>query len=716
MKVEAVDKQLTTAQAGEIEDRPDPRASGITQITLKSGDAFLIADGRGDFHPAKREMGLFWHGTRFLRTCDLSLKDCPLAVLSHHIASLGDACQVDLTNTPFTDASGVEVAHGEIYICRQLELQSDQFIQTFTLTSFHTDPLTLTLNLHIGADFRDMFEVRGAVREGRGMVFPPVLNDDVLLLSYQGLDNVQRETEILLTPSAAHVSADQISWQVTLTRAQPVEILLRVKVRASDEKLLIPEEFAAAGELAQPTIQTSDSLLNRLLMRGQHDLLMLSTLTPHGHYPYAGIPWFSCPFGRDGLITCLQFMPWFPQVARGTLAFLAAHQGTKVEPFTDEQPGKILHEMRRGEMANRREIPYIPYYGSIDVTPLFIITLEHYIRWTDDLSFLQQLWPHAEAAARWMQEYGDKDGDMFLEYETASEKGLGNQGWKDAWDSVSSSDGRLAVHPIALCEVQAYAYAAYQAMGYLATRLGKPQEAVRWEQLATELRERFLERFWWEEEQVFYLALDGRKRPCDVVTSNPGQCLWTGIVPQEKAQKIIDRLMREDMYSGWGIRTLSTGAARYNPMSYHNGSVWPHDTAIVGAGFARYGGKAQAGQLLHSMLETSYYYEGARLPELHCGFPKRPGYGPTRYPVACSPQAWAAGAPFMLLNALLGLEPDAEHQRLVLRQPTLPGWLQSIEIQGLWLGPHQVHLHLERAGNQTAISAGKENTAEIVVQ
>ncbi len=357
--------------------------------------------------------------------------------------------------------------------------------------------------------------------------------------------------------------------------------------------------------LLLPEFRTNDEVFNKLLSRGIHDLVMMSTMTEHGLYPYAGIPWFACPFGRDGLITSLEYLPWFPEVARGTLTFLAANQGTKVDPFTDQEPGKILHEFRSGEMANCHEIPFIPYYGSIDSTPLFVIALKSYIRWTNDLTFLKQLWPHAEAAARWMMDYGDQDGDTFLESRTNSKMGLLNQGWKDSWDAVSHQDGALAEAPIALCEVQSYAYAAYRAMGYLAGRLDKTEIAAYWLKAAQTLQENFLRSYWWEDEHVFYLALDGAKRPCAVVASNAGQCLWSGIAPAALAEKMVARLMTGDMHSGWGIRTLSQRAARFNPLSYHNGSVWPHDNAIIGAGFARYGKKLETGRLLEISLNSA---------------------------------------------------------------------------------------------------------------
>ncbi|HEY7416398.1 MAG TPA: amylo-alpha-1,6-glucosidase, partial [Ktedonobacteraceae bacterium] len=317
------------------------------------------------------------------------------------------------------------------------------------------------------------------------------------------------------------------------------------------------------------------------------------------------------------------------------------------------------------------------------------------------------------AAAQWIIHYGDRDGDGFLEYGTRSAKGLRNQGWKDSSDSISHRDGSLAKSPIALCEVQGYAYAAFNAMSYLAAHLGRHNEIQYWHEQAQQLQANFLRHFWWDEENTCYLALDGDKQPCAVVSSNPGHCLWTGIVPEDKAQRLIVRLMRDDMFSGWGTRTLSTQAVRYNPMSYHNGSVWPHDTALAGAGIARYGGKVEAGRLLRAMIETSLYYEDARLPELHCGFPKRPGYRPTRYPVACSPQAWATGAPYMLTNALLGFKPDAEQQRLVLDRPHLPDGINTLEIDGLHLGSRHIHLCFTRAGETIEVAPGRNNQADI---
>jgi glycogen debranching enzyme len=537
-----------------------------------------------------------------------------------------------------------------------------------------------------------------------------------VILRYCGLDAIERTTNIQCQPSAQYMQSDRIDWVLYLQPGSSLQIRITVKMSESCTEKLVTQPAAALWRNQQlPITQTDDPFFNRLLTRSMQDLMMLSTLTPHGFYPYAGIPWYCCPFGRDGLITALEFLPWFPQVVRGTLTFLAAHQGKKVEPFTEEEPGKILHEFRTGEMANCREIPYIPYYGTVDATQLFLMAFEAYIRWTDDLPFLDKLWPNAEAAASWLTGYGDQDGDTFIEFHSASEKGLVNQGWKDSHDSATYSDGRLAHSPMALCEVQGYTYAAYRAMAYLAKRLGKHDKAVHWNHVADTLQTNFLRHFWWEQEQTFYMALAEHKEPCDIVASNAGHCLWTGIVPEELAHKVTHRLMREDMFSGWGIRTLSTQAKRYNPMSYHNGSVWPHDSALVGAGFALYGHKEEAGRILKSMFEASHYYESARLPELYCGFTRREGYGPTRYPVSCSPQAWATGAPFILLSSLLGLYPDAEQHRLTLHQPALPDWLKTLEINGVYIGARRVHLRFVHVGDRTEIVLGRENEVDVRV-
>lgn len=694
----------------------EAQASGNdTTITLKNGDSFLIMDVCGDLLLSQQAMGLFRQGTRFLSTCNLFVAGHKCVSLSHQTSRMSDACHIDLTNTPLQLATDATIEQGVIHIDRFVELTQSSLVHTFTITNFHTTDLSLPLSLTIGADFRDLFEVRGVTRAQRGRDQAAQVDETGIRLSYLGLDQIERTTALCVDPPAHEIQADRVDWRLNLKRGEPVQICVTLTMDESGNTKLITAPAATLWEESkQPLLTTNEPFFNQLLDRGTHDLMMLSTMTPYGYYPYAGIPWYNCPFGRDGLIAALEFLPLYPQVARGTLAFLASYQGTKIDEFTDEEPGKILHEFRTGEMAACREVPYIPYYGTVDATPLFLIVFEAYMRWTDDQLFLEQFWPHIEAAAQWMVTYGDKDGDTFLEYHRASNKGLDNQGWKDAWDSMSYGDGGLAHSPLALSEVQGYAYAAYRAVSYLAHKVGQHEDAPYWDQKSEDIQQNFLQHYWWDEEQSVYMALaDDNKRPCDVVASNAGQCLWTGILPDDKARLIIERMMRQDMFSGWGIRTLSSQAARYNPLSYHNGSVWPHDTALIGTGCALYGEKKVAGQLLKSLFDASQHFTDARLPELYCGFERRKGYGPTRYPVSCSPQAWAAGAPHILLMSLLGLSPNAAKHRLTLHQPTLPEWLNTLELNELFVGSCRVHLRFTRHGDHTEVTIYPDNQVDI---
>lgn len=704
-----VDRALDHALQGESVELADPyvlqgsASTTVEKIALKYGDAFMVTDARGDLPTTEQETGFFWHGTRFLRSCDLFLEGRPLVALSHSTSDEAGTCQVDLTNPFLRLDPDTSVYQGMIHVRRMVEIEGPHLDETFVLTNFNAAAVSLRLGLKVGADFRDIFEVRGLKVATRGELHPPVIRARTGAFSYLGRDGHGRDTRLTFDPPADRVVNDGVFWKVDLQRGQSMQV--RVTVEVSEVAAPATERAARATNADEapphlavlPTVETDNVFFNQLLHRGMHDLMMMCTLTPQGLYPYGGIPWYVCPFGRDALITSIEFVPWFPEVARGTLAFLAAWQGTKVDPFTEEEPGRIMHEYRYGEMANCRDVPFIPYYGSVDATPLFLIALEAYTRWANDLEFLRQLWPHALAAANWMREYGDQDGDDFLEYHKISEKGLVNQGWKDSWDAVSYENGELAEPPIALCEVQGYAYAAYRAMDYLARRLGLPDDGARWAHAAEHLQRTFVSQFWWEDERVFYMALNAAKQPCKVVSSNAGQCLWTGIVPDDRADAMISRLMQGDMYTEWGIRTLSSAAMRYNPMSYHNGSVWPHDTALVGAGFARYGRQTEAGHLLGNIYGVSLHFEGARLPELFCGFTRRHGYGPTRYPVACAPQSWAAGAPFLLLSAVLGFQPEADLGRLTVQRPMLPSWLQRVDMRGLRLGNRRAHLRFERA-------------------
>ena len=688
-----------------------PEVAAIPKLVLKDEESFFVADRSGDF-PAHfdGELGFYHAGTRYLRWLEMRLNGQRPLRLTAEVAAENDEIGIGLTNADLATQDGT-IPRNSLYVGRLLSLTGPHLYQSFTIWSYHDATCEVMFELIFAADFVDLFEVRGMHRPARGRIVGEDREPGAVTVRYEGLDGVPRSTRLDFLPAPEVIAANRAVWRLALGPASSARIELTVTASSdttdADVRALAVRAARRATRERLPArttrIETDHEAFNTLVSRSLIDLDMLLTRTPAGPVPYAGVPWYVAPFGRDSLITAGQLLPYHTDVAAATLRFLAHWQGRAVDAFRDEEPGKILHEYRQGEMANCREVPFVPYYGTVDATPLFVMLLADYARWTGDVAFVRELWPAARAAMAWMWDHGDRDGDGYLEYGTRSPLGLRNQGWKDSEDAISHADGRLATLPIALAEVQAYAYGALLSAAGLAHRLGDDADATRWRTEAVALRARFNRDFWLEDEGVPAIALDGDKRRCEVVSSNAGHCLWTGIVDDVRAPVTAKRLLADDMFSGWGIRTLSARERRYNPMSYHNGSVWPHDNAIAAAGFRRCGAPGAVVTVTSALFDASRCFEHARIPELFCGFTRQADYGPISYPVACSPQAWAAGSVFQLLTALIGMEPDAFGRRITFHAPVLPPWLRFVELHGLRVGGATLDVAISRGRDGASV-------------
>jgi glycogen debranching enzyme len=673
---------------------------------MKHGDSFAIFDPRGDMIQSEAgEHGLFHAGTRFLSQLELRLGGRRPLLLSSTISEDNAVFTADLTNPDVVVEGRVVLGRGVVHIFRSRVLSNGGWSERLRVANHARHPIEVTLSMRFDSDFADVFEVRGTRRQRRGhrLVAPP--GPDTVL-RYRGLDGIERRCRIhaTVTPNRSD-DEGLLEYRVSLEPHGCFENEIGIACEIDDASRAIePYDVAVATvrgnaaiyDVRECTIVSSNESFNRWMRRSASDLRMMLTETPHGPYPYAGIPWFSTPFGRDGIITALELLWAAPAVARGVLTFLADTQATEICDAKDAQPGKILHEMRAGEMASLGEIPFGQYYGSADATPLFIMLAAAYFERTRDLPFIERIWPNILAAVDWMERYGDADGDGFIEYARRSETGLVQQGWKDSHDSVFHSDGTLADPPIALCEIQGYAYAAWSAVAHLAAIRGDEAQADRCRSRADSLRMEFDRAFWCEELGTYALALDARKRPCRVRTSNPGHCLYSGIVRDVRARRVAETIMADESFAGWGIRTVAAGESRYNPMSYHNGSIWPHDNAIAAAGLARYGFTPAATTIMGAMFDLSQTMELQRLPELICGFHRRGGEFPTLYPVACAPQAWSAGVIFLLLQACVGLSVDAASRRVSFSHAALPDTIEWLRIMNLAIGDASIDLLLTR--------------------
>jgi glycogen debranching enzyme len=700
----------------------------ISLHVLKHGDCFGVFDPRGNIVPGDAsEEGLYHDGTRFLSWFELLLFGHGPLLLSSTVGVDEAVFDADLTNPDVLRPDGhVALSRGEINIHRSRVLWNACCVERIRVTNFGLEPVAVPLAIRFDADFADVFEVRGTRRAKKGDRLQD-LNGDDYVMRYRGLDQRERRSRVRWSRKPDKLEAGRAAFLFRLESKETATIELTISYETDDgeafadpvtgifdDVLTRTRTHRAAQTAACCRVLSSSAMFNRWLDRSTADMQIMLTDTPYGTYPYAGIPWFSTPFGRDGLITAFEVLWLNPSVARGVLAFLADTQATTFSDAQDAQPGKILHEMRGGEMAALAEVPFARYYGSCDATPLFVMLAHAYYERTGDRAFIDRIWPNIVAALEWMRTSGDPDGDGFIDYARRTEAGLLNQGWKDSHDSVFHEDGTTAEGPIALCEVQGYAYGAWKGAAQLASVRQDREAASEWMKCAERLRERFELAFWCEDLATYALALDGRRRPCRVRTSNPGHCLFAGMVSADRAKHVTDTLMADASFAGWGIRTVAAGEKRYNPQSYHNGSIWPHDNAVIAAGFARYGFTGAATRILKATLELSEAVDLHRLPELICGFTRR-GRDPTLYPVACSPQTWAAAAVFLLLGASLGIHIDAAARRISFSRGRLPEAIDWVRLTDLEVGDARVDLLLERHPHDLGVTViRREGDVEIV--
>lgn len=611
----------------------------------------------------------------------------------------------NLTNLPMQSARGRDIPQGAIHIERIRLLWQDRLFERITLSNYSQDHSTIRVSLHFAADFRDMFEVRGSTRLKRGMAHAAETDATSVLLRYDGLDGLARMSAISFSQAPDQLTADRADFLIAVTRRSSK--VLYVEVGPGVAETPNRDRYRAAAARARfgmrarrrhgATVHSSGRVFNDWVERARADVALLTTELTTGPYPYAGIPWFSTAFGRDGVISALQMLWLNPGLARGVMAFLAQHQATETSPFSDSQPGKIMHETRKGEMAALRELPFGRYYGGVDTTPLYIHLACAYAARTGDMPFVDSLWPSLCAAAEWTEEASRPTG--FVTYQRAAESGLSNQGWKDSIDSVFHADGRIPKGPIALVEVQGYTFAAFRGAGGArpppqrrrqGRSLGRPRRGH-----ACRCGTPFLA----GRSRLHALAIDGAGEPCKVRTSNVGHLLYVGLPEPTRAQLVADQLLSASFHSGWGLRTLADDTVFFNPMSYHNGSIWPHDTAMCGAGLARFGERESVVRLMSSTFESAVHFN-MRLPELFCGFTRAPGEAPIAYPVACLPQAWSAGSAFMLMQACLGLEIDGWDGEIHVTGPTLPIGIDTLTLRHLGVGTRKVDLTFQRVGDR----------------
>jgi glycogen debranching enzyme len=687
-------------------------------VVLKQGSLFLLATEGGDVPwTLPHGFGLFYQDCRYLDGYTLRLNGYEPTHLSVD-AGRGYETRHDLANPALPHVDGGEpVPNNTLGVRRRRLIRGGVMHDLITLHNYGRAPARLEVELRFRAKFEDIFILKGFVKGPRGRAtMPRVVDESTVELCYEGRDGADRTTTIVFWPRPNGLSGERATYEWTLPPGQERALAVSVApaeqprrkhrhptTRAGTHPAALRRHLQRAEGIwleGAAEVRSSNPLFDRVLRRSLLDLRLLRSKLGGLSYFAAGIPWFATLFGRDAATVCIQTMPYGPSVARDTLRLLARYQAKAVDQYRDAAPGKILHEFRTGELADLGALPQSPaYYGTVDATPLFVILLGEYVRWSGDLALAEKLKPNLEAALGWIERYADHDGDGYLDYVGEYPTGLINQGWKDAGNSILHPDGSTPKPPIAVCEVQAYVFRAWTQAATVLEALGDRSAAEELRGRAGALRQRF-ERDFWSEELGCYLLARAADGPVAAASSNAGQVLWGGIASPAHAARVAERLMQADMFSGWGVRTLSSEVGAYNPVSYHLGSVWPHDNGLIAAGMRRYGQDAPALRIFGALFEAAAGFADFRLPELFCGYARQGGEShPVRYPVACSPQAWAAGALPHVLWTLLGLRADATARRLRVVQPVLPGWLDWVELVGVPVGSARVDLRFDRRGD-----------------
>jgi glycogen debranching enzyme len=674
---------------------------------IKENDLFLLTDKNGNMvenHPYG--LGLFTKDTRFLSKFHLKINGEEPILLDSDAAE-NYMAKILLTNPHMEKDGEIMLWRESVEIERSRFIYDDVLYESIKVKNYFPKAVQFNLSLHFDVDFTDMFIVRGFQTGEIGKRTGQTVSAKTITFHYEGADSLNRATVITWDKDEKLVDENgNVFFDFKLDHLQEdtVTFMIQPKIGTEQTKRSLGLNEALdklkhsymLWENTTTKVKTDYEPLQRLIDRGIGDLRVLLTDLGYGKFPVAGLPWFGVPFGRDSLIAALQMLPFNSEVAKGTLLTMASRQGTKVDPWRDEQPGKIMHEIRYGELANTNQIPFTPYYGTIDATPLFLVLLTEYVRWTGDLQIVNTLNRNIEDALHWIDQYGDRDGDLFVEYHQESSKGIANQGWKDSGDSIVHRDGEYAKTPIALSEVQGYVYQAKMGLAEIYENMGNQEKSSALREQAHKLKEKFEKEFWMDDVNYYAIALDENKEQVGTITSNPGHVLFSDMLTAERVHSVIDMLVSSKMFSGYGIRTMGSEEAGYNPMSYHDGSIWPHDNSLIILGMSKLKKSDAANKVMEGLIDASAHFEYDRLPELFCGYEKAIGKA-VKYPVACSPQAWAAGTPLVFIQSILGLFPNSLKKQIVL-SPKLLSKMNKLEISNLSIGNGHLSLRVTHEG------------------